>query len=103
RSHERQPNGRSAQQEQATDVGGKRGDLAGEVEPGPARIPLEQAAVPRHERRVVRPRRGDAEADAGERQKAGAENSGVTASGQAEVVVAWAAAREAGSEVAAEE
>ena len=50
RRDERQPNGRAPQQQQTTDVGGERGDLAPEIEPGPARIAFEQAAVPRDER-----------------------------------------------------
>jgi len=53
----------------------------------------------------VRPSRSDAEADAGKRQHSGAQDCGVTASGQAEAVVAvvaWAAAPSAG-EAAPEE
>ena len=38
------------------------------------------------ERRIVRPGRGDAEGDAGKREQPGAEDGGVTASRQAEVV-----------------
>ena len=47
------------------------------------------------ERRIVRPGRGDADADTGKRQQPGAENGGVTGSGQAEVVgvAEWAEAR----------
>src|SRR5205823_9565214 len=75
---------------------GEGRDLAGQVDPRPGRIPHEQAAVPRHERRIVGPGGGDAETDAGERQHSGAEDGGVSASGQAGAVVAvvaWAEAQ----------
>ena len=86
RRDERQSNGRAPQQEQADDVGGKGGDLAREIEPGPGCVAFEQATVARDERGIVRPGRGDADADTGKRQQPGAENGGVTASGQAKVV-----------------
>ena len=92
--NERQSNGSAAQQEQADDVGGEGGDLAYEIDPGPGCVALEQPAVAGDERRIVRPGRGDADADTGKRQQPGAENGGVTVSGQAEVVgvAEWAEA-----------
>src|SRR5439155_3663524 len=100
--NQRQPNGRAPKQKQPGDIRDERGDLAGEVEPGPGRVAFEQAAVAGDERRIVRPGRGDAEGDAGKREQPGAEDGGVTASRQAEVVEGVAESVEVRSAAAAE-